>query len=143
MLDPPGGAVAGFHLGDSLSAYLDGELDTSSVSNVTHHLAACGACRDQLQELDAARTAIRALPRLDLPIDVGTGTAGFSPHRLRRPIAIAVAAAVTATLGISMMRSEPVAPLDLDNLATRHNARVSVESSFSVIPASLTTGSTP
>ncbi len=143
MLDPPGALLFAYHPGDALSAYLDGELDTAEVDVVTRHLGECAACRDQLHELDGARIAIRALPRLDAPVEVSAAERSSRARHVRRSVAVMAAAVVAATLGFTMMRSEPVAPLDLDNLVTRHNARVSVESSFSVIPASVSAGSTP
>lgn len=143
-LDPPGAVLSPFHPDDALSAYLDGELDTGEVEAVTRHLGECAACRDELQELDGSRTAIRALPRLELPIAVPGAVGDVSPgRRWRRSVALVAVAAIAATVGLSIMRVDSVAPLDLDDLATRHNARMSVESSFSVIPASVSSGSTP
>jgi anti-sigma factor RsiW len=144
LLDPPPPVAAIQHAGDGLSAYLDGDLDSGEAATVTAHVGECGECRNELHELDAARTAIRALPRLELPTELITASSDVRPKSIRRNVAITAAAALAAaTLGLALFRPEPVAPLDLNNLATRHDARVSVESGFSVIPASVSTGDAP
>ena len=66
------------HLGDRLSAYLDGELVTLEHRRVTRHLVDCPDCRVELQELDRARIAVRSLPGVDttstgeIPVTTGT-----------------------------------------------------------------------
>ncbi len=141
-VEPPRSMFTPYHLSDRLSAYLDGELDTAEVDVVTHHLGQCRDCRMELQGLDGARTAIRALPRLELPQEVGAEVVEPRRRPMRRTAALVVAAVATAAVGLTMLRTEPVTPLDLDQLATRHNARLSVEAGFSVIPASVSTGAT-
>ena len=56
------------HLGPELSAYLDGELTTAEFPLVMAHLRDCSICREELHQLDAARTAVRALPRVEPPV---------------------------------------------------------------------------
>lgn len=144
LLDPPSPDLGGYHFGDRLSAYLDGELATTETEAVTIHVSACSECRDELQELDAARTAVRALPRLEVTVDLNEQPDVGYRRSLRRTVLLVAAAAVAAaTLGFSMMQDDTVTPLDLDNLATRHNARVSVDPGFSVIPASISPSGTP
>lgn len=55
------------HPDDLLSAFLDDELDESSASRVTRHLADCPQCERELDGLRQARTALRALPNVDAP----------------------------------------------------------------------------
>jgi anti-sigma factor RsiW len=139
VLDAPAGLLPPFHLGDRLSAYLDGELRSPELSAVAGHLDVCTDCRNELYELDAARIAIRALPRLE-PFGVAEALDEEHAHPNRRRAVVAVAAAgavAAAALAFALVRPDPVAPLDLDTLATRHSARVSVETGFSVIPASI------
>lgn len=52
------------HLGDNLSAYLDGELGHESRERVQAHLATCPDC---LAEADEARTVKQLLTRTDTP----------------------------------------------------------------------------
>lgn len=145
MLDVPALVAPAVHAGDGLSAYLDGELDAAAADSVAAHLAGCSVCREELQQLDGARTAVRALPRLDAPAALVTDRTGAARHgRLRRRAALVVAgAAAAAVVAFAVSGPEHVAPLDLDSLATQHSARISVESGFSVIPATFPTGGGP
>lgn len=144
VIDVPPGLLPPRHLGDRLSAYLDGEVANDDLGTVGRHLDECAECRHELYEVDAARTAVRALPRLEAVPPVGAVGAGatHSPGRFRRRAAVLIAAGAVAAAAaaIALTGPEPVTPLDLDTLATRHNARVSVESGFSVIPASVASG---
>jgi SAM-dependent methyltransferase len=48
------------HPADELSAYLDGDLDTSAARAVAEHLAACSQCRAVVDDLERLRAAARA-----------------------------------------------------------------------------------
>ena len=131
----PAGLLPNGHLGDRLSAYLDGELVTLEHRRVTSHLAECVECRTELQDLDRARTAIRSLPGVD------SGMSGVVPaipvkKRRRGLIAggIGVAAAAALFLGITMGGGGAQPALTLNDLAARHVARASAEPAFSVLP---------
>jgi anti-sigma factor RsiW len=124
------------HLGDRLSAYLDGELPTLEHRRVTRHLVECVDCRAELQDLDRARIAIRSLPGVD------AGSSGEVPvipvPRKRRLGLIAggvgAAAAAALVLGITMTGGDqPV--FTLNDLAARHVARASAEPAFSIMPS--------
>ena len=65
QLEVPANLLPDGHLGDRLSAYLDGELVTLEHRRVTRHVVECPDCRVELQELDRARIAIRSLPGVD------------------------------------------------------------------------------
>ena len=54
--------TAGEHLDDTLSAYLDDELAPAARREAEAHLAACPTCRAELDEVAAARRAIRIMP---------------------------------------------------------------------------------
>ncbi len=48
----------------NLSAYKDGELDEALRDRVARHLEVCGACREELRELDQIDLLVRGLPEL-------------------------------------------------------------------------------
>jgi hypothetical protein len=62
---PPFGG--GEHLDDSLSAFLDGELEEAAHQAAYEHLAACALCQSDLESLTRVRTALRAAPEVDPP----------------------------------------------------------------------------
>jgi anti-sigma factor RsiW len=122
------------HLGDGLSAYLDDELAPAARHEAEAHLAACPTCRAELDEVAAARRAIRIMPVHATPRPlVGADPAWWSPPataRLRpapsrRRAAWAVAAAVAAAVALLLPRDPEVAP-SLPSLADSHAARASI-----------------
>jgi anti-sigma factor RsiW len=125
------------HLGDRLSAYLDGELVTLEHRRVTHHLVDCSDCRSELQDLDRARIAVRSLPGVDM---TATGEMPAVPvvRSRRRFIAGGIAAAAAAALlvGFAVGSSDQPA-FSLDDLGSRHVARASAEPGFAVLPPSM------
>jgi anti-sigma factor RsiW len=137
-LDPPPGLLPGLHPDDALSAFLDGELLSAEADAVVAHVAGCAACRAELHELDAARIAVRALPRLEPAPPVPRSV----PARTqRRRVALAAAGLAMALAVGAVLAGGAAGPqVDRDSLATRHQARTSVESGFSVIPASFSPG---
>ncbi|MEA3502257.1 MAG: zf-HC2 domain-containing protein, partial [Actinomycetota bacterium] len=126
------------HLGDRLSAYLDGELATLEHRRVTRHVIDCADCRAELQELDRARIAIRSLPGVETTM-TGEIPAPPSRHRRRKPIVaggIGAAAAAALLFGLAVGGGdEPL--FVLDDLATRHIARASAEPGFAVLPPAI------
>jgi anti-sigma factor RsiW len=126
------------HPEDELSAYLDGELPTAEIEVLSGHLAGCAECRRRLREVDAARTAIRALPRLEPLVRQGgtapSGTAaaaGRSRRRVGLGVAItAGAAAVVATFALT--RGPAPTMIDPGDLASRHGARSAVDPGLSL-----------
>ncbi|MEA3510534.1 MAG: zf-HC2 domain-containing protein [Actinomycetota bacterium] len=125
------------HLGDRLSAYLDGELVTLEHRRVTKHLVECADCRAELQELDRARIAVRSLPGVETTM-TDEIPAVSAPHRRRRIIAGGIGAAAAAALLVGFAvggGEEPV--FVLDDLATHHVARASAEPGFAVLPPAI------
>ena len=125
----PPSLLPGAHLGEELSAYLDGELVTMEMPAVMEHLASCADCRDELADLDRSRTAVRALPGVEPPEFLEVRRI-HAPHRRRIwPAAAAVggiaAAALAFSLSASSAGSEPVS-IDVADLQTRHAAVASV-----------------
>jgi anti-sigma factor RsiW len=125
------------HLGDRLSAYLDGELVTLEHRRVTNHLVDCADCRAELQELDGARIAVRSLPGVETTMTSEIPATPI-PQRRRRIVAGGIGAAAAAALLVGLAvggGDEPV--FILDDLATHHVARASAEPGFAVLPPAI------
>ena len=130
-LQVPLALLPGGHLGEELSAYLDGELATGEMPNVVAHLAGCDDCRMELAALDRSRSAVRSLPGVEPPtfLDVAR------EERRRRsvvlwPAAVAGGIAVVAlafTVTVTRSGTQP-ASVDLADLQSRHAAVASVPS---------------
>jgi anti-sigma factor RsiW len=122
-LRPPGGD----HLDDVLSAYLDDELAPAARHEVEAHLRACADCRNELDDVAAARRAIRVLPVHGAPRPLVP--AGPAVHRTaaarRGRAAWGLAAAVAAAVAMLLPREPDVAP-SLPSLADSHAARASI-----------------
>lgn len=73
------------HLGDALSALLDGELSMRQQEAARSHLADCPDCTRELSEVGQARSWIRGLPLVDPPF-------GFYERMVRNPAPVAAAA---------------------------------------------------
>ena len=118
--------------GDRISAFLDDELDDASALAVTRHLAACGACHHELEELRATRDALRRLPDLRVPAPWLTpgeegralGTDGSLLRRVRRRLRLpsTVLAVLLGVVGVALAgvayvageeRGEVVPPVEL------------------------------
>ncbi len=88
--------------GDRLSAFLDDELGEDVALELAHHVGSCHRCRDELEELRAARDALRRLPALQAPVlAAGTHIGGLG--RRFRPRARL--AAVTVMAGLAVLAS--------------------------------------
>jgi anti-sigma factor RsiW len=126
------------HLGEQLSAYLDGQLDTSEHGFVLSHLDFCTDCRLELHELDSARTAVRSLPGLDPPEFLTAHRRQVERERWtrRRVVAAGVGIAAAAAFVFALFGpTTEVGELDISPLFDQHQARVSVDAGFNVIPA--------
>ena len=112
------------HLGDLLSALLDGELDAVEAGSARAHLDECAACRDELAATSEARDLVRGLPVVEPPFGfyerlLGTRRAG------RAVAALAGAAAAAVVLvALGTPTSDPVQPAVAD-LVDRHAATAS------------------
>jgi anti-sigma factor RsiW len=146
----PGALGPSGHLDDTLSAYLDDELAPAARHEAEAHLAGCADCRAELDDVAAARRAIRVMPvhSARRPI-VGAGDLGAPPpdpqapphdleapgwaggpapsrpaNRRRRAI-WAGAATVAAAVAFFLPHDPSVAP-SLPSLADTHAARASI-----------------
>ncbi len=126
------------HLGDLISALLDGELPGSERAAAKDHLAGCEECRAELAEAEAGRTALRSLPQLELPPGVIPGTSPGAAWWRRRPRlawAASGVAAITVVAGIAFASGEPAPAFDMSTLSDQHTARVEVDRGISTIRA--------
>ena len=133
-LEIPAWLLPDGHLGDRLSAYLDGELSTAEQRQVSDHVVSCEQCREELHDLDKARTAVRSLPGMD------TGQLDrvpTLPTSRRRRVAVAggvgIAAAVALFFALTL-GGQPQPTVSLEDLSSHHIARSSAEPGFAVFP---------
>ncbi|GMQ86766.1 MAG: hypothetical protein BMS9Abin07_2361 [Acidimicrobiia bacterium] len=136
-LEIPGWLLPDGHLGEQLSAYLDGELSAAEQREVSDHVINCADCRAQLHDLDRARIAVRSLPGVEtgqfdkIPV--------FPRSRRRRAVAagsIGIAAAVAVILGLAFGGQQQPS-ISLDDLTTFHIARASAEPGFAIFPSGI------
>ena len=120
----------GAHLAEALSAYLDDELGPAARRDAEAHLTGCGACRAELEEVAAAREAVRSLPVHPIPAhrwnELVAGSSRVLPlRRAHRPLWVAAAAAA-AVVAVLLPREEPRIAPALPALANSHAVRASV-----------------
>ena len=119
------------HLGELLSAHLDGELSLGEARLVAGHLDVCGACRAEFDDLAASRAAVRTLPALELPESVVAAIPPTErrPSRVATPQWAAVAAALLAlAIGSLTLLDDPAPePISASDLGAVYVARVSVD----------------
>jgi anti-sigma factor RsiW len=99
------------HPADALSALLDGELSREEAGRVRAHLTECDECTIELEQVQVARTWLRALPTVEPPFGFYERLLGT--RRRRRWAAasvIAAAAASIAFVGALPAREDPVNP---------------------------------
>jgi len=110
---PPGQVSSGGHLGDGLSALVDGELGLPDEARALEHLAGCPQCAAELEWTTRARALLRALPLAEPPVGYpDTVVRRIARPGGRRPAAAlaGVAAAAAAVLLTLSARSGPVTP---------------------------------
>ena len=132
------GFGAGPHLGDTLSALLDGELPVHLADQARAHLAACPSCADELTEVSQARAWVRALPAVEPPFgfyerllldrrEPATTAFGARSSLRRRAglAALGAAAAAVTVLGVGSPAPRPVSPT-VPQLVEAHATSASV-----------------
>jgi anti-sigma factor RsiW len=126
------------HLGDALSALLDGELSLAQQETARAHLAACPECTEELAAVGQARSWVRGLPQVDPPFGFyerillnrplpGTAPFGVRPSLRRRAgvAALGAAAAAVTVLGVGSPAARPVNP-SMPQLVEAHATSASV-----------------
>lgn len=112
------------HPDTQLSAFLDDELDEADALRVTRHLADCAACMDELEDLRAARTVLRDLPRVaspapaELVADVADAARRGQDRRRTRATVVGLLAGTAGVLGLAFVlggseTGEVVPPVDV------------------------------
>jgi anti-sigma factor RsiW len=110
---PPGvlRPLPAVHVGDLLSARLDGEVEADLLPGIEAHLAACPACTAEHDEVSSARLAVRGLPPVDPPEEAlrpilvawPPPSAGHPPPRGLRPRQLVAASAAVAAAGFGVL----------------------------------------
>jgi anti-sigma factor RsiW len=126
------------HLGESISGYLDGELDGSERRRAEAHIAGCEVCRQDLEDMVMIRARLRSLPMLELPTDLTEARAKTRPiYRWPRFFVGAAAAAVAALVAFATIFPEDaVFALSDDTFAASYRARASLDPTFTGRPIS-------
>ncbi|MGI8809900.1 MAG: anti-sigma factor family protein [Acidimicrobiales bacterium] len=132
------GFGASTHLGEALSALLDGELAPSQEAGARAHIAACPDCTEELLAVTQARTWLRALPPVDPPFGLyerllvdkapplaGSFGARASIRRRAGLAAVGAAAAAVTVLGVGSPSPRPVRPA-VPRLVEAHATSASV-----------------
>lgn len=93
---------AGRHEDARLSAFLDDELSEDDVLRVTRHLASCDRCMGELEDIRAARAALRGLPNVEPPAALFSDAVALAvlgrADMTRLPVRLAVAAVAGSLL---------------------------------------------
>jgi anti-sigma factor RsiW len=130
------------HLGELLSAHLDGELLDHERGRVAGHLQECERCRDELAQLAAARASVRSLPILEMPAVVREAV-GMAPDPLplrRHPgvwIGAAAAAAAVVFVGAAIAAAPEPQQISPPELSAVYGAVSSNEPAFGVVKVSV------
>ncbi len=96
-------------LRDQLSAYIDGELDASAAKRLERHLAECGRCRQEMEQLRATVAALQELPAVEPPRSFTLSPERVAPRRptpVASPLAFGAriaAAGVAAALAVVLV----------------------------------------
>ena len=106
---------------EHLSAFIDGELESSLVPAVKAHLIRCSACRGEKEQLEAFGASIRTIPPVTAPPDfrdriyasIHTRTQPKPSPFLQWKMILAPAAAMIFGIIIGAYRFQSFAPLQL------------------------------
>ena len=126
------------HLGELLSAHLDGELSLGEARLVAGHLEVCGQCRVEFDDLAGARAAVRSLPSLELPESVTVSippTVSRSVRRVSTTRVAAAAAVMVMILGTLTLLEDPAPEtVTAGDLGAVYVARASVSRDLAPTP---------
>lgn len=120
------------HPGEMISAYLDGELTRSEIDQLFKHLAGCGRCAAEMQELQSVRSSVRSLPLLELPTGlIPEADAEVVPlHRNRGFLVGAAAAVVALVIAVAAIVTPSTASISVEELNSRYGARASLDPAY-------------
>lgn len=120
------------HVSELISAFLDGELNQGELRRLSEHLAGCGRCKDELDEMREVRAAVRSLPLLEVPPGlVSEAEAEVIPLRRNRGFLVGAAAAVVAVvIAVAALVTPPARTVTVEDLNSKFGARVSLDPSF-------------
>jgi anti-sigma factor RsiW len=120
------------HPSELISAYLDGELHGSELTQLMDHLSSCGRCSADMEEIQRVRTAVRSLPILELPAGiVPEADADVVPLHRNKGLWAGVAAAVVAVvIAVAALVTPPAGSVSIDDLNSRFGARASLDPAF-------------
>lgn len=120
------------HPSELISAYLDGELHGSELTQLMDHLSGCGKCSAEMEEIQRVRTAVRSLPVLELPRGiVPEADSEVVPLHKNRGLWVGVAAAVVAlVIAVAALVTPPPGSVSIDELNSRFGARASLDPAF-------------
>ena len=120
------------HPSELISAYLDGELADREVTSLMNHLASCGRCSAEVEDMQRVRAAIRSLPVLEMPIGlVHEADPVVVPLRRNKGLWAGVAAAVVAVvIAVAALVTPPPGSVSVDELNSRFGARASLDPAF-------------
>ncbi|HEX2040182.1 MAG TPA: zf-HC2 domain-containing protein [Acidimicrobiales bacterium] len=102
------------HLGDAISALLDGELSAEEEAVVRAHLDECAACREELAAVERVRRLVRGLPVVE------RRARRRGPSRVAAVAAGAVAAAASIVFLATASAPQAPGPPSVDRLVDVH-----------------------
>ncbi|MBA3266653.1 MAG: zf-HC2 domain-containing protein, partial [Acidimicrobiia bacterium] len=85
------------HLGDTLSALIDGELTDDAAASARAHLAGCRACEAEMAAVDQVRSWLRDLPPVEPPADFYRRIRSSEPEEAPTPATPTLLTAMPAT----------------------------------------------
>ncbi len=120
------------HPSELISAYLDGELAGKELAQLTGHLASCGRCSAELEDMQRVRTAVRSLPVLVLARGlIPDADPVVVPLRRNKGMWAGVAAAVVvAVIAVAALVAPSPSTVSIDDLNSRFGARLSLDPAF-------------
>ena len=120
------------HPTELISAYLDGELHGAEQSQLQEHLAGCGKCSVDMEQLQFVRSAVRSLPVLELPEGiVPEADPVVVPLRRHKGMWVGAAAAVVAAvIAIAAIVTPEPGSASLTELNSQYAARSTLDPAF-------------
>lgn len=118
---------------ETMSAFVDGDLDPQAAATVDAHLAACGVCRGRMESMRTLLAAVARLPRSVAPpaglwgdVRHAVDTDVRARRRERRWNVVGLAAAALITFGLlrGASRGETTAPVPPTAVDSNYTAAI-------------------